>query len=158
MIDATYRTEDVRSIAKLDVRVQAQAKRGAPVRVPLGLKSSPSSVTQRVLTSLLKARDLAVAASCMCTMTVFRLQRRPLYEYKLFKVCLLRGCWGQDIPSSFAQRVLALFSSLRDASMAACCTQVHHLHGACLLLSGNFQMWPPVIQICTFSKHNFPSF
>ena len=34
-----------------------------PVRVPLGLKSSPSSVTHRVRTSLWKARDLAVAES-----------------------------------------------------------------------------------------------
>lgn len=34
------------------------------MRVPLGLKSSPSSVTQRVLTSLWNASDFAVTASC----------------------------------------------------------------------------------------------
>lgn len=34
-----------------------------PVRVPEGLKSSPSRVTQRVCTSLWNASDLAVAAS-----------------------------------------------------------------------------------------------
>ena len=43
---------------------RACGERGAPVRVPLGLKSSPSSVTHRVRTSLLNARDFAVAESC----------------------------------------------------------------------------------------------
>lgn len=38
--------------------------RVVPVRVPEGLKSSPSRVTQRVCTSLWNANDLAVAASC----------------------------------------------------------------------------------------------
>lgn len=37
---------------------------GVPVRVPLGLKSSPSRVTHRVRTSLLNARVFAVAESC----------------------------------------------------------------------------------------------
>ena len=72
----------MRSIAKSHMRVQAQAGGGAPVRVPLGLKSSPSRVTQRVLTSLLKARDLAVAASCRRSMAALRLQRHLLHEHQ----------------------------------------------------------------------------
>ena len=59
----SYTSAMSRSIVELELRAQAQAGRGVPVRVPLGLKSSPSSVTQRVRTSLLKAKDLAVAAS-----------------------------------------------------------------------------------------------
>ena len=38
--------------------------KASPVRVPEGLKSSPSSVTQRDRTSLLKARAFAVLLSC----------------------------------------------------------------------------------------------
>lgn len=37
------------------------------MRVPLGLKSSPSRVTHLVLTSLWKASAFAVAESCKCT-------------------------------------------------------------------------------------------
>ena len=44
-----------------------QHRGDVPVRVPLGLKSSPSRVTHLVLTSLWKASAFAVAESCKCT-------------------------------------------------------------------------------------------
>ena len=41
----------------------------SPVRVPEGLKSSPSRVTHRNRTSLLKARALGVLLSCTPVIT-----------------------------------------------------------------------------------------
>ena len=95
--------------------------------MPLGLKSSPSRVTQRVLTSLLKARDLAVAASCRRSMAALRLQRHPLSEHQHSRVSLSRGQAG---PSGFAQHVLAVIYSLRIIAMAMSCMQVHRWHGS----------------------------
>lgn len=75
------------------VHVNWERSSSVPVRVPEGLKSSPSRVTHRVRTSLWNASDFAVVASW------------PMQQKKIVKKCI---CNIADPPSSFEHQACNL--------------------------------------------------